>query len=133
MTRPAWCTHPASAGYKPASAGKPETTTAPTRDALAACLSRVPRRVARTVLRGQGRGNAPLLPDWVQWGLPAADDREARNRQVSARTLGGPAGPSLSQCATSADRERRPLSEVAANGEHASYQSSWSSAAHGFK
>src|SRR5258708_6957617 len=34
-----------------------------TRDALAACLSRVPRRVARTVLRGLRRGNAPELPD----------------------------------------------------------------------
>ena len=35
-----------------------------TRNALAARLSRVPRRVARTVLRGPGRGNAPRLPDW---------------------------------------------------------------------
>ena len=34
-----------------------------TRNALAARLSRVPRRVARTVLRGPGRGNAPRLPD----------------------------------------------------------------------
>ena len=39
-----------------------ETSTS-TRNALAACLSRVPRRVARTVLRGPRRGNAPGLPD----------------------------------------------------------------------
>ena|SRR3979490_2632061 len=31
--------------------------------ALAACLSRVPRRVARTVLRGDRRSNAAVLPD----------------------------------------------------------------------
>ncbi|HEV8561256.1 MAG TPA: reverse transcriptase domain-containing protein [Actinophytocola sp.] len=31
--------------------------------AQAACLSRVPRRVARTVLRGRRRSNAPSLPD----------------------------------------------------------------------
>ena len=31
--------------------------------AFRACLSRVPRRVARTVLRGPGRSNAPRLPD----------------------------------------------------------------------
>ena len=31
--------------------------------AHAGCLSRVPRRVARTVLRGRRRSNAPALPD----------------------------------------------------------------------
>ena len=34
-----------------------------TRNALAACLSRVRRRVACTVLRGARRSNAPRLPD----------------------------------------------------------------------
>jgi hypothetical protein len=34
----------------------------PNPHALAACLSRVPRRVARTVLRGDRRGNSPVLP-----------------------------------------------------------------------
>ena len=43
-----------------------------TRNALAARLSRVPRRVARTVLRGPGRGNAPRLPDWLAFCRPFA-------------------------------------------------------------
>ena len=40
-----------------------DATGASTRDVRAACLSHVPRRVARTVLRGLRRGNAPELPD----------------------------------------------------------------------
>ncbi|MCA1705797.1 MAG: hypothetical protein LC808_22040 [Actinobacteria bacterium] len=31
------------------------------------CLSRVPRRVASTVLRGARRSNAPRLPDQLHW------------------------------------------------------------------
>ena len=44
MTRPAWCTHPASAGSGPTAR---ETGTASARNALAACLSRV-RGLTRT-------------------------------------------------------------------------------------
>ena len=49
----------------PPRAPSPQTQEASTttRNALAACLSRVRRRVARTVLRGPRRSNAPRLPD----------------------------------------------------------------------
>ena len=60
MTRPASCTPPASAGSTPASAGN--RSTASTCNALAACLSRVPGQLARTVLRGPRRETARGYP-----------------------------------------------------------------------
>src|SRR6266702_4091509 len=47
--------------------------------ALAACLSRMPRRVARTVLRGDRRGNPPVLP---------GDAVEAARAALSGRACG---------------------------------------------
>src|SRR5258706_3488595 len=41
--------------------------------APAACLSRVRRRVACTVLRGVRRSNAPHLPDWWCWVFVGPD------------------------------------------------------------
>ena len=62
MTTPASCTPPATAGFASAPArNNPHSQISPAH-ALAACLSRVPRRVARTVLRGAGRSDAPGLP-----------------------------------------------------------------------
>ena len=58
MIKLASCTPPADAGFAPADAGLSTANL----HALAACLSRMPRRVARTVLRGDRRGNPPSYP-----------------------------------------------------------------------
>ena len=43
------------------------TSAVPTVTALGACLSRLPGKRARPVLRGPRRSNAPGLPDWRIW------------------------------------------------------------------
>ncbi|MGH3829187.1 MAG: hypothetical protein ACRDRS_01835 [Pseudonocardiaceae bacterium] len=49
-------------------------------------MSRVPRRVARTVLRGARRSNAPRLPDSLHW----LRDTVYREDHSTARTGSGP-------------------------------------------
>ncbi len=58
MLKPASCTPPADAGSAPADAGLSTANL----HALAACLSRMPRRVARTVLRGIGGATRRSYP-----------------------------------------------------------------------
>ncbi len=62
-----------------------------TRNVLAACLSRMPRRVARTVLRGPRRGNAPEGCRHDREGFPGA--RRSANPPASAAPASAGAAP----------------------------------------
>ena len=94
-TRPGRGPNPPRARLLPPGAPGPHVQehSASARRALAACLSRVPRRVARTVLRGPWRGNAPGLPGYGSG--EAQSDGLRRGDRVLRRSLSPSAPPKL--------------------------------------
>ena len=80
--------------------------------ALAACLSRMPRRVARTVLRGDRRGNPPVLPG----GRAGAADRD-RDQLTRAIWAACAAWPISTSCRPGPVRSTRRLLDTERVGQ----------------
>ena len=83
--------------------------------ALAACLSRMPRRVARTVLRGPRRSNPPGLPGGRQG--PADRDHDQRHPRFRDRETAD------QSARTAGDRLHRQPSPAAASNDSATTRS----------
>src|SRR5438874_10448876 len=86
QTTPAWSTRTASAG-QPALTRKSQSFSTP-ETPPGACLSRMPRRVARTDLRGPRCSNASGLPGCAGVRLTIAIHRVAHRREARVRRDG---------------------------------------------